>query len=457
MPGGLGLSSALSGLSATYPGMQQGMSNEYKLDDQKRASLAKVAMGNALQLLAGGGQGNQPGIPDGQPQPPMPGMASQPMQQPGQPSPPPAPPQGAGGPMPQGGAPGGMPPPPQGMMLRPPMGGPAPGGMPGQPQGGMQPPQQMGRQNLDWRQLVQAVSQSNPNLPPDVMAEAVNQFLPMMSQQSQQEWRQVSLQIREQQLQEKERQFLMAEQGRNTRADQATTSRENIATTQADSRESVASGNRDSREDIANRNEEGRNTRSAAGRDQRQQQFETREARLGESLKLREDSTWARLEQQKEQALQKAQAAGGKQGLAQVRAVIDAQDKHIRTRIQAYSVNNSLKPAERKALLDQADMEYNDQIGKLRQQFGASTPSGGTTATPEPKVQGQVPPGQPGPTAQPFTPGGGQPPAAAPGTPAPAGERPPPEAIQALKEGQVTTFENGQKWTLKNGQPERVP
>lgn len=32
----------------------------------------------------------------------------------------------------------------------------------------------------------------------------------------------------------------------------------------------------------------------------------------------------------------------------------------------------------------------------------------------------------------------------------------PPEAQKMLKEGQVTTFGNGQKWTLKNGKPERV-
>ena len=37
----------------------------------------------------------------------------------------------------------------------------------------MRPP---GGQQLDWRQLVQAVQQSNPNIKPDVLAEAVNDF-----------------------------------------------------------------------------------------------------------------------------------------------------------------------------------------------------------------------------------------------------------------------------------------
>lgn len=53
MAGGLGLSSALAGLSGVEGAYQTGLSNEYKLDDQKRAALARVAMGNALSALAG--------------------------------------------------------------------------------------------------------------------------------------------------------------------------------------------------------------------------------------------------------------------------------------------------------------------------------------------------------------------------------------------------------------------
>lgn len=44
--------------------------------------------------------------------------------------------------------------------------------------------------------------------------------------------------------------------------------------------------------------------------------------------------------------------------------------------------------------------------------------------------------------------------AAAPAKPAASGGGSPP--VSALKEGQVTTFANGQKWTLKNGQPAKV-
>lgn len=96
-----------------------------------------------------------------------------------------------------------------------------PGGAPPQGLGAMQPQGQPGGMRagaLDWRQLLGAVKQANPNLPPDVMAEAVTQFLPMMSQQSQMEWRQLSLQMREQALQQRMEQFQMAEHGRDTRS-----------------------------------------------------------------------------------------------------------------------------------------------------------------------------------------------------------------------------------------------
>jgi hypothetical protein len=339
-----GLSGALSGLSGVYGGYKQGELDEYKIDDVKRSELAKVAMGNALQLLAGGPGGQGGG---GGPQPPPPGQPSPPM-------------------MP----PGGMP--------RPPMGGPPPGmppqggGMPGgAPQGG---PQQPGGKQLDWRQLVQAVQQANPNIKPDVMAEAVNQFLPMMNAQSQQEWRMVSLQIREEALKQREQQFTLAESGRNQRADTAADTRRDVATINTESREKTTDKRLKQQDD----------------------QFQQREARLEQSLKLREDSTWARLEQQKQAAIQRAQAAGGKQGLAEIRAIIDAQDKHVRTKIAAASANNTMKPDEKKKLLDQADKEYNDQIEILRNQFGGK---GGAAAAPAAGAPPSKP--TPGPSSAP--------------------------------------------------------
>ncbi len=40
---------------------------------------------------------------------------------------------------------------------------------------------------------------------------------------------------------------------------------------------------------------------------------------------------------------------------------------------------------------------------------------------------------------------------------APAAPALPPAAVSQLKEGEVTTFANGQKWTLRGGKPVQVP
>lgn len=70
----------------------------------------------------------------------------------------------------------------------------------GMPPGGPQPPG--GGQGLDWRTIIQKVQQANPGAPPNVLAAAVDRFLPIMSQQSQMQWREQSLMIREQALQQ---------------------------------------------------------------------------------------------------------------------------------------------------------------------------------------------------------------------------------------------------------------
>lgn len=375
-----GLSAALAGLSAVPGGFGAGQMQDLQIEDERRKALAKTALGNALSLMAGGqGGGLAPGGP--QPQPPMPGAPS-PQGAPQQPG------ITAGGP-PQAMGRGAMPSTPQ------PAGGP-PQGMPqqGMPQGGPQLPG--GRQALDWRQIVATIRQSNPNIPPAVMAEAVNQFLPMMTQQSQMEWRNVSLQLREQALQQREQQFMLAESGRNQRADQASAdrqagiesrertaaagrvSRETIAKMTVDERREAHEAGLISKEQMDEANRESRERLAGRRLDQQQQQFEERETRLGAALELRADTTYQRLEQQKQQALDRVRQAQGKQGLAEARALIDAQDKHVRQRIQAYNQANTMKPSDRKAMLDQADMDYNEQIAQLKQ---AAQSGGGAAPT----------------------------------------------------------------------------
>lgn len=109
-----------------------------------------------------------------------------------------------GGQMPPGGAPPMMP-------QRPPMAAP----QPGMPQGGpppmqqpqpqqppgMQSPQglpQQGGPGLDWRMVLQKTIQANPGAPPQVLAAAVDRWLPLMNQQSAQQWKEQSLMLREQ-------------------------------------------------------------------------------------------------------------------------------------------------------------------------------------------------------------------------------------------------------------------
>lgn len=96
---------------------------------------------------------------------------------------------------------------PMGGQPQPPMGGPpmAPqgGGMPMPPQAGLPqgvPSQQAGMPGggpqqpaLDWRIVLQKVQQANPGAPPQVVAAAVDRFLPLMNSQSQMQWREERL------------------------------------------------------------------------------------------------------------------------------------------------------------------------------------------------------------------------------------------------------------------------
>lgn len=295
-----------------------------------------------------------------------------------------------------------------------------------------------GRQPLDWRTLVQAVKQSNPDIKPEVLMEAVNQFLPMMTAQSQQEWRTLSMQMREQALQQREQQFMLAEQGRNSRASQSSDDRRYGVDTRADTAAAAEGGREqrgDQRADIAKTTEAGRNQRFGDRQTQQQDQFEQREARLHESLKLREDSTYQKLEQQKQSAQQRVEASQGRQGLAEWRAAADAQYRYMRTKIQTESASTGLPKPEQKKLLDEAELQYNEQIARLRERFGRSTPTGGTTSDPSTsKVPDRVAPA-----------GGGSPPATpAPGTPIKVTS---PEEAEKLAPGTKYVTPDGKEFT----------
>lgn len=173
----------------------------------------------------------------------------------------------------------------------------------------------------------------------------------------------------------------------------------------------------------------------------KQGRFDTREARLAASTAVRQDQGYQRLQLQEQALAQRAQSTGDKQALSQWRATVDAMHKRAMEIIQSNSINSNLSKTDKDALLAEQRSAYEAAISGMRERMGASTPTGGTTAPgapAAPKVQGQVPQNAP------LVTGGG---------PAPA-DTPP---LAMLKPNTVTTFANGQKWTVgPDGQPKKV-
>jgi|SRR5215468_6343752 len=188
----------LAGLAATYPGFlgAQEESADIGLKELKNRALQNEMIGQqqrwlALQAMFGGPQMTPPPMPG---QPSIPGMPSQS-------------PMGVGGsPATMGGGPalGGMSGP------RPPLAGPLPqpGGQPpgpgsmaggGPPSfgggagGGMGP---QGSSGLNWQTIIQSLSrQAGPGVPPEALAAAVDQFVPMMNQESKLQWQEMRNQL----------------------------------------------------------------------------------------------------------------------------------------------------------------------------------------------------------------------------------------------------------------------
>lgn len=188
--------------------------------------------------------------------------------------------------------------------------------------------------------------------------------------------------------------------------------------------------------------EAGRNSRADRAEEGKQGRFDTREARLAASTAVRQDQGYQRLQLQAQALAERAQSTGDKNTLAQWRAAVDAMHKRATEIIQSNSVNSNLSKDDKAALLAEQRQGYESAITGMREKMGSTTPTGGTTPAGQPaapKVQGQVPQNAP------LVTGGG---------PAPA-DTPP---LAMLKPNTVTTFANGQKWTVgPDGQPARVP
>jgi hypothetical protein len=172
----------------------------------------------------------------------------------------------------------------------------------------------------------------------------------------------------------------------------------------------------------------------------KQGRFDAREARLAASTAVRQDQGYQRLQLQANALAERAQSTGDKNALSQWRATVDAMHKRATEIIQSSNTNIEMKPADKAALLAEQRQGYEAAITGMRERMGATTPTGGTTAPGAPmapKIQGQVPQNAP------LVTGG-----------APAADMPP---LSALKQGVITTFANGRKFTIgPDGQPSEV-
>lgn len=244
---GAGLANVYPGVLAGRKGEADALLAEMNAQQAQESQQADVLRGNALMELFKGGAGGQT--------PPMPGQSSQPMGPPqgGVPSPGGAP--GAPFPPMAGPRPSPAPPAPMGPMASQPAPVTAPQAVPrpfnpaqpptptggggqndpatGQPVAGVEL-NGVGEQNgkptihggtpngpLTWQAIGQAIARSNPGAPPQLIAKAIDRFAPMMTQESQLQWRMLKFQQDEKLLGVKEEgktnRQQTREQGLNTR------------------------------------------------------------------------------------------------------------------------------------------------------------------------------------------------------------------------------------------------
>lgn len=356
-------------MGAVPGGFQQGQIANNQIDQQHlqlidtRAKQAGMeAYFRALHgMMTPGGQGPQPPMP-GQPSMPQQGSAPQ-MSPQAMPGPHMQSPMAMNNGQPVLASDGGIMPP----MQSAPASGVQPAGPPGVQQS---PPVQApgGQQQMSWQFVATQLKQQNPGVDDLALAHAVDKFVPMMNQQSKLEWQQLRNEVL--------RDVASIRGGAQveaagTRAD-AQVQSAGIRADATDNRTEAqreAEKNKGARFDTA----EGRRERALTQRDE---QFQQREQRLQDSLKLRGDQGWARLQQQKEQAQQRVQQGDRRQAVVEWRAAIDAQHKMAMERIQTMNMNVAGSVKDKQALVKEQDAWYKAEIEKLK---SMATQRGNTT------------------------------------------------------------------------------
>lgn len=275
----------------------------------------------------------------------------------------------------QGGPPPGAPGPSLGPQPPSPMG---PGAAGGPPSGGFTPPGPGGQGGpLDWRTAVQAVVRANPGIEqnPRALARAVDHYLPLMNQMSQQQWREMTLAVRQSGIESREAIARTYEAGRDRRLERSEEGRTE--------RTEITEGGRSTRAETAEAGREGRSQRAESGR---QQRFESREKRLDRNALIRQDQGAERLRLQREDLERKITQGGDRTQLAQWRTLLDAEHKRAQEIISAYSLNSNLPDEERKKLLAEQDKFYRDQIEMMKNAGSGKQPGGSKTPDRVPQV-----------------------------------------------------------------------
>lgn len=366
-------------MSAAYGGYQKARKadNEIQSGDianqQAQTGLeADTAWGNTIpvlqQMLQPGASPMPPGggaSPAGPaPQAPPPGQSSQPMAQ---------------GPQQGGAPPMGQPPPmqppapapsagPQPQML----GGPAPPGPQGAlpPQSQAPPPGTVGAQpqgRLDLHTVMGAVVKANPGAKPAVIAAAVAKALPLMTAQSQMDYKNLMVQLSAGRLNE---------------------TREHHTATEDQGAARVANQSADVGSKIERR---GAQTEQGAERLDMQK---GREARLAVQGQIRQDQRYQQLEQQAKALETRIQQGGDRAALSEWRALVDAQHKRALEIIQSgKNAIGVMDPAERKTLVDEQNAFYKQQIEQMRKgPARPERPAGAdTTGAPGKKTEDRPP------------------------------------------------------------------
>ena len=196
------------------------------------------------------------------------------------------------------------------------------------------------------------------------------------------------------------------------RSEQGRTSREGIAAASRESHEGIAGANREQRGTEFDKRFQGQEE----GRAEHKREFDTKEGRLEKNAEFTKDYKLQQLGSRRDQAKMKAERDGRTDSLKEWESARKAHDNYERQKISA---SNILNAKDKNARLKELDAEWKSddkRIGELKRQGAAGMGLEGGGA---PQSQGSPP-------------------------------------KEALQEGHITEFNNGQKWMLKNGQPEQV-